>query len=84
MNKSLEVAFGFIVIILVVVGFVIAGISTVPRQQEIDANKKETITIPEDVSQLPIFDEIKKLQRNGNVPVEVAAEELGKTNPFIP
>lgn len=85
MNKKFEILFGFTVIILVVVGFIVAGISTIPSKSEVDAAAVgEKITMPVDISQLKVFQQIKQLERNGDVPVIVNESELGNTNPFSP
>ncbi|MDO8513152.1 MAG: hypothetical protein Q7S37_01510 [bacterium] len=87
MNKSIEITFGFLVIILVVVGFIVAGVATFPNKDEI-ANARtvtdEQITMPQDISTMKVLDKIKDLERNGTLPVDVTAGELGRANPFAP
>ena len=87
MNKKLEIAFGFIVIIIVVVGFVVVGIATVPSSADVAKQrtvKNEDIKVPEDDLIGDLANKIKGFERNGNIPVQVNSTEIGRPNPFLP
>lgn len=87
MSKSMEIIFGFTVIAIVVAGFVFAGISLVPNETEVQAARTVTdsqLATPKDVTQMKVFDKIKNLDRNGNLPVVIDPAEIGKNNPFSP
>lgn len=87
MNKSIEIAFGFLVIAVVVVGFVVAGIVTMPNTTEIATARTmndDDLRVPSDTLITDLADQIKGYERNGNIPVTVDSSEIGKTNPFLP
>lgn len=86
MDKKVEIAFGFIVIILVVAGFIFAGVATIPSAAEVAKQrtvKNEDIKVPEDDLIGDLADKIKGFERNGNIPVQVNATEIGRPNPFL-
>ncbi len=87
MNKSLEIVFGFFVIILVAVGFAVAGFLTMPSSQEVAGaitEKVETVSVPDDNTINQLSQKIKGYERNGALPVVVNDTEIGKANPFLP
>ncbi len=85
MAKKIEILFGWVILIGVIVGFGIGILWARPTEAEV--NKFVTTEIqpvPADVLNSQVAQKIKTLERNGAVPVEVAPGDIGRANPFAP
>ncbi len=83
MDKKLEVIFGFGVIVIVIIGFIVAVIKSVPTDEE-RAKYAQNVVQPKDLDE-DILSEIRNLTKNGDIPVKKpSAEELNHENPFLP
>lgn len=85
MAKKIEILFGWIILIGVIVGFGIGILWARPTESEVNQFVTAKIQpVPADVLNSEVAQKIKTLERNGAVPVEVAPGEVGRTNPFSP
>jgi hypothetical protein len=85
MTKQVEIAFGSIILLAVIFGLGMCLVMTKPTAEEIKANRTvDKIVQPQNVLTLEIAEKIKNLKKNGQVPVTVSQDEVGRENPFLP
>lgn len=86
MDKKIEIAFGFTVIAIVVVGFVVAGLMSIPSKEEVATAvniESVEVSIPDQSAINQLSKKIKGYERNGDLPIKLMNEEIGKANPFL-
>lgn len=87
MNKKLEIVFGLVILLGVIFGFGLGLLWAIPSPEEVAAKRTvsdEKLSLPENVLKFDVAQRISQLEKNGNVPVNVSAEEVGRSNPFSP
>lgn len=78
----------YVLIVLAVVGgvgwYVFGAMN--PTENEINQQIKQPVTvIDKDILDSPtVKQDLPKMQKNGNVPITISPDELGRTNPFLP
>lgn len=82
MSKSSQITTGIIIIIAIVVGLFFWYRATLPTAAEVDLATKKIQPIQTNIISDPISKQILTLDTNGNVPVVVKPEDIGKSNPF--
>jgi len=85
MSKKLELLFGWVILIGVIVGFGLGILWARPTDQEVNTFVTARIQpVPANVLNSDVAQKINTLERNGAVPVEVVPGEVGRANPFAP
>lgn len=82
MTKSNQIITGIVVIAVIIIGLFFWYRVTIPTSSEINSAMKKIDVVQSNIMTNPVSVQILGLDTNGNVPVEVKAEELGKSNPF--
>jgi hypothetical protein len=80
MNKNIGI--GIFVCVVVLAGMIFWLTRTVPSQSEVDAVKENVSKIDSKILNNATVGKIVKLDKNGNIPVNVVGRVSGKSNPF--
>jgi short subunit fatty acids transporter len=81
-SKSNQIITGIVIIIAIIIGLFFLYRMTMPTNSEINAATKKISAIQSNIITNPISVQILGMETNGNVPVEVKSEDIGKNNPF--
>ena len=82
MSKSSQIFSGIALLLLVMVGLYFWYRTSVPTQVEIDAAAVQVEKIDSNVLQSKSAKDVMSMDTNGQIPLEVKPEDVGKSNPF--
>lgn len=80
MNKNL--ISGIIIIVLVLAGLFYWFSKSKANEAEVESITKKIEKVDTTVFSNSTFESVKQLNKNGDIPVETAGQNLGKANPF--
>jgi len=82
MNKNSQIYGGIIIIFILVVGIWIWFRTTVPTSGEITSAQKTIPSVNPNILKDPLVTTITSKDINGQIPLEVSNDNIGRDNPF--
>lgn len=73
---------GIILILVVAVGFIYYLIAALPKSREIESQKPQIEKIDRNILKSDTVSAVRSLEVNGQVPVQVSPDEIGRDDPF--